>query len=75
MSLILATGGSAMVRAAYSSGKPALGAGPGNAPVYVAADADIESAAEAIIASKAYDNGLICGAEHNLVAHASVHRG
>lgn len=73
VSLILATGGSAMVRAAYSSGKPALGAGPGNAPVYVAADADIESAAEAIIASKAYDNGLICGAEHNLVAHAAVH--
>jgi acetaldehyde dehydrogenase/alcohol dehydrogenase len=73
VSLILATGGSAMVRAAYSSGKPALGAGPGNAPVYVAADADVESAAEAVIASKTYDNGLICGAEHNLVVHASVH--
>jgi acetaldehyde dehydrogenase / alcohol dehydrogenase len=62
-----------MVRAAYSSGKPALGAGPGNAPVYVAADADIDRAAESIVASKTYDNGLICGAEHNLVVHASVH--
>jgi len=72
VSLILATGGSAMVRAAYSSGKPALGAGPGNAPVYVALDADIEAAAQRIVVSKSYDNGLICGAEHNLIAHASV---
>lgn len=73
VSLILATGGPGMVRAAYSSGKPALGAGPGNVPVYIAADADIEKAAAAIVMSKSYDNGLICGAEHNLVAHESIY--
>jgi acyl-CoA reductase-like NAD-dependent aldehyde dehydrogenase len=73
VSLILATGGPGMVRAAYSSGKPALGAGPGNVPVYIAADADIEQAAASIVASKSYDNGLICGAEHNLVVHGSLY--
>jgi acetaldehyde dehydrogenase/alcohol dehydrogenase len=61
-----------MVKAAYASGTPALGVGPGNAPVYIAADADIDAAARAIVASKPYDNGLICGAEHNLVADALV---
>lgn len=73
VSLILATGGPGMVRAAYSSGKPALGAGAGNVPAYIAADADIERAAAGIVASKSYDNGLICGSEHNLVVHAAVH--
>ena len=73
VSLILATGGPGMVRAAYSSGKPALGAGAGNVPVYIAADANVERAAAGIVASKSYDNGLICGAEHNLVAHNAVH--
>ncbi len=73
VSLILATGGPGMVRAAYSSGKPALGAGPGNVPVYIAADADVEKAAASIVMSKSYDNGLICGAEHNLVVHESLY--
>jgi acyl-CoA reductase-like NAD-dependent aldehyde dehydrogenase len=72
VALILATGGAGMVKAAYASGTPALGVGPGNAPVYIAADADIDAAARAIVASKPYDNGLICGAEHNLVADALV---
>jgi acyl-CoA reductase-like NAD-dependent aldehyde dehydrogenase len=72
VSLILATGGASMVKAAYSSGKPAIGVGAGNAPVYIAADADIDAAAVAIITSKTYDNGLICGAEHNLVIDAGV---
>jgi len=72
VSLVLATGGAAMVEAAYSSGTPAIGVGPGNCPAYVAADADIEAAARAIIASKPYDNGLICGSEHNLVVDARV---
>jgi acyl-CoA reductase-like NAD-dependent aldehyde dehydrogenase len=72
VALILATGGAGMVKAAYSSGTPALGVGPGNAPVYVAADADPDAAAEAIAASKPYDNGLICGAEHNLVVDANI---
>jgi acetaldehyde dehydrogenase/alcohol dehydrogenase len=72
VSLILATGGAGMVTAAYRSGTPALGVGPGNAPCYVAADADIEAAAFGIVSSKPYDNGLICGAEHNLVVDEEV---
>jgi acyl-CoA reductase-like NAD-dependent aldehyde dehydrogenase len=72
VSLILATGSAGMVTAAYSSGTPALGVGPGNAPCYVAADADIEAAAAGIVSSKPYDNGLICGAEHNLVVDEEV---
>jgi acetaldehyde dehydrogenase/alcohol dehydrogenase len=72
VSLILATGGAAMVEAAYSSGTPALGVGPGNCPAYIAADAEIDAAARAIVLSKPYDNGLICGAEHNLVVDASL---
>jgi acetaldehyde dehydrogenase/alcohol dehydrogenase len=72
VSLVLATGSAGMVAAAYSSGTPALGVGPGNAPCYIAADADIETAAFGIISSKPYDNGLICGAEHNLVVDEEV---
>jgi acyl-CoA reductase-like NAD-dependent aldehyde dehydrogenase len=72
VSLILATGSAGMVTAAYSSGTPALGVGPGNAPCYIAADADIEAAASGVVSSKPYDNGLICGAEHNLVVDEKV---
>ena len=72
VSLVLATGGAGMVTAAYRSGTPALGVGPGNAPCYVAADADIEAAGFGIVSSKPYDNGLICGAEHNLVVDEGV---
>ncbi|WP_341252459.1 aldehyde dehydrogenase family protein [Euzebya pacifica] len=72
VALILATGGPGMVRAAYSSGTPAIGVGPGNTPCWVAADADLDQAAGSIIASKSFDNGLICGAEHNLVVDAAV---
>lgn len=72
VSLVLATGGAAMVEAAYSSGTPALGVGPGNCPTYLAPDADIDAAARAIVESKPYDNGLICGAEQNLVVDAGV---
>jgi acetaldehyde dehydrogenase/alcohol dehydrogenase len=67
ISLILATGGAGLVKAAYSSGKPAIGVGPGNAPAWICADADIDRAAQSIVFSKTFDNGLICGAEHNLV--------
>ena len=67
VSLILATGGAGLVTAAYSSGKPAIGVGPGNAPAWICADADLEHAAHSIVTSKTFDNGLICGAEHNLV--------
>jgi acetaldehyde dehydrogenase (acetylating) len=61
--VILATGGSAMVRAAHSTGKPAYGVGPGNVPVYVDRSADIEKAARYIVASKAFDNSTICATE------------
>jgi acyl-CoA reductase-like NAD-dependent aldehyde dehydrogenase len=72
VSLILATGGAAMVKAAYSSGTPALGVGPGNTPCWVAPDADLAAAAASIVMSKSFDNGVICGAEHNLVVDRTV---
>jgi len=72
VSLVVATGGPGMVRAAYRSGTPAIGVGSGNAPTWIAPDADLPAAAEAIVASKSFDNGLICGAEHNLVVDATV---
>ena len=72
VALILATGGSGMVKAAYSSGTPALGVGPGNAPAWIRPDADLEAAAGAVLLSKTFDHGLICGAEHNLVVDAAV---
>jgi acetaldehyde dehydrogenase/alcohol dehydrogenase len=70
--LILATGGPAMVKAAYSSGKPAIGVGAGNAPAWIAPDADIEAAAQAVVNSKAFDYGLICGSEQHLVVDREV---
>lgn len=72
VSLILATGGTSMVKAAYSSGTPAIGVGSGNAPVLICADADLSTAAQMIIQSKSFDNGIICGSENNLVVVASV---
>lgn len=66
--LILATGGSAMVRAAHSTGKPAYGVGPGNVPVYVDRSADIEKAARYIVASKAFDYSTICATEQAVIA-------
>ena len=72
VSLILATGGTSMVKAAYSSGKPSIGVGPGNAPVLVCADADIAAAADSVVSSKSFDNGVICGSENNLVVVSSV---
>ena len=61
--LILATGGTAMVKAAYSSGKPAYGVGPGNVPVYVHASADIPTAIRQVVQSKTFDYGTICASE------------
>jgi len=72
VSMILATGGTAMVRAAYSSGTPAIGVGAGNAPAWICADADVEAAAQTVVASKAFDHGIICGSENNLVVDRSV---
>jgi acetaldehyde dehydrogenase / alcohol dehydrogenase len=70
--LVLATGGSAMVKAAYRSGTPAIGVGPGNAPALISADADVGHAARSAVRSKAFDNGLVCGAENSLVVETSV---
>lgn len=70
--LILATGGSPMVRAAYSSGNPALGVGPGNCPVYVDDTADIDQAAKFIADSKSFDNSVLCTNESAIIAHEST---
>jgi len=72
--LILATGGTAMVRAAYSSSNPALGVGPGNAPVYVDASADLKEAARAIVESKSFDNSVLCTNESVLITTENVER-
>jgi len=70
--LILATGGSAMVKAAHSVGKPAFGVGPGNVPVYVDRSADLEKAARYIVASKAFDCSTICATEQAVIADRPI---
>lgn len=70
--LILATGGTPMVRAAHSTGKPAYGVGPGNVPVYVDRTADLERAARYIVASKSFDYSTICATEQAVVADAPI---
>ncbi len=72
--LILATGGTPMVRAAHSTGKPAYGVGPGNVPVYVDRSADIEKAARYIVASKAFDYSTICATEQAVIADRPIAR-
>lgn len=67
ISVIIATGGSAMVKAAYSAGKPAFGVGPGNVPVFIERTADIKKAVRDIIASKTFDNGMICASEQAII--------
>lgn len=70
--LILATGGPAMVRAAYSSGKPAIGVGAGNGPAYIHSSADVCHALECIIASKTFDNGTVCASEQSIIVEKSM---
>jgi acetaldehyde dehydrogenase (acetylating) len=70
--LILATGGTPMVRAAHSTGKPAIGVGPGNVPAYVDRSADLEKAARYIVASKAFDCSTICATEQSVVADKPI---
>lgn len=72
--IILATGGEAMVRAAYSSGNPAIGVGPGNGPSYIEKTADIPLAVKRIFDSKTFDNGTICASEQSIVTERSVER-
>lgn len=71
--LILATGGPGMVKAAYSSGKPALGVGAGNTPAIIDESADILLAVSSIIHSKTFDNGMICASEQSVIAVGSVY--
>ena len=72
VSVILATGGHAMVKAAYSSGKPAFGVGPGNVPVLVDTSADLEDAVAKIVAGKSFDYGTVCSSEQALVAEYTL---
>lgn len=72
ISLILATGGSGMVRSAYSAGKPALGVGPGNVPCYIHKDVDVERACTDLIISKTFDNGMICASEQAAIVHMDI---
>ena len=70
--VILATGGEAMVRAAYSSGNPAIGVGPGNGPAYIEKTADIPLAVKHIFDSKTFDNGTICASEQSIVTERCI---
>ncbi len=72
VSMILATGGPGMVKAAYSAGKPALGVGPGNVPAYVHKSADLEQTANDIMLSKSFDNGMICASEQAVIVDEEV---
>lgn len=71
--LILATGGPGMVKAAYSSGKPAVGVGPGNTPAIIDDSANIVLAVNSIIHSKTFDNGMICASEQSVIVHKKVY--
>ena len=70
--LILATGGPAMVKAAYSSGKPAIGVGAGNGPAYIHRSADVPAAVSCIAASKTFDNGTVCASEQSIIVEKSM---
>lgn len=75
VAVILATGGSGMVRAAYSSGKPALGVGSGNVPCIIDQSADIKQACNDLVMSKSFDNGMICASEQAVIVHEAVYKG
>ncbi|REK76721.1 bifunctional acetaldehyde-CoA/alcohol dehydrogenase [Paenibacillus paeoniae] len=73
VALVLATGGSAMVKAAYSTGKPALGVGPGNVPCFIEQSADLRQAVNDLILSKTFDNGMICASEQAVIIEEPVY--
>ena len=72
VSMVLATGGASMVQAAYSTGKPALGVGPGNVPCYIEKSASLKRAVSDLILSKTFDNGMICASEQALIVDREV---
>lgn len=71
---IIATGGAGLVQAAYSTGKPALGVGPGNVPCYIDKSANLKRAVNDLVMSKTFDNGLICASEQAVVIHRDVYK-
>ncbi|MGK0445397.1 MAG: acetaldehyde dehydrogenase/alcohol dehydrogenase [Bermanella sp.] len=70
---ILATGGPSMVKSAYQSGTPAIGVGKGNAPVWIEKTCDVQKAAQDVVFSKSFDNGIVCGSENNLLVDAAIY--
>ena len=74
MSLILATGGMGLVNAAYGSGTPAIGVGPGNVPVFIEKTADIKMAVNDILMSKTFDHGMICASEQAVIVEKSIEK-
>jgi len=74
-SLILATGGTGLVKAAYSAGKPAFGVGPGNVPTYIESTADVPKAVRDILTGKTFDNGTLCSSEQSIICDESVKDG
>ncbi len=73
VNLILATGGTGMVKSAYSCGKPALGVGPGNVPCYIDKTAKLETSVNDLVMSKAFDNGMICASEQAVIIEEEIH--
>ncbi|AEV28851.1 alcohol dehydrogenase, class IV [Sphaerochaeta pleomorpha str. Grapes] len=73
VNLILATGGPAMVKSAYSSGKPAIGVGPGNTPALIEKSANIKMAVSSILMSKTFDNGVVCASEQSIICHKDIY--
>ena len=74
VNLILATGGTGMVRSAYSCGKPALGVGPGNVPCYIDKTAKLETSVNDLVMSKAFDNGMICASEQAVLVDKEIYK-
>ena len=72
VAVILATGGMGLVRAAYSSGKPAYGVGPGNAPAYIERSADVKKAVRDVVTGKTFDNGVLCSSENSVVVDEAI---
>ena len=73
IAIVLATGGAAMVKSAYSTGKPALGVGPGNTPAYIEKSAKIKRAVNDLIVSKTFDNGMICASEQGVIVDREIY--
>ncbi|HAQ0763684.1 TPA: aldehyde dehydrogenase family protein, partial [Enterococcus faecium] len=73
IAIVLATGGAGMVKSAYSTGKPALGVGPGNVPAYIEKTAKIKRAVNDLIVSKTFDNGMICASEQAVIVDKEIY--